>query len=376
MQDNGINSSFVVRATIGGNPVSNVSISWLSSDPSSHFEKFSEVTDVNGLARIWFINGAAGSVSVTASVSNNRQSITKLLVRANEISKTLGRPVIAGFVPNTNINYDAVAVTAKLNTDPIGTYYAFANFSNFYTGVQSVLCNGWEMYEKVCSNDRGNYKGREGHFSVWDGKNSAGITLTPKLVEASSQTKCSPFSHEGSGQMCFVAFDWLPGDTVEIYIQKLSGAPKDYVRLKVTARNKTQGRVQDFAVIDVPGGVNLSTEFAAFNENYLVGSARTCFEVKERSFTIVNVDFISEGKVFKPVRAYGYGNLVAEGQTLCQNYGVESNANGIEIFSGGEGRFVNIKNSLDGKLERQYFRDEHQSKIMIREIPLGTVGSL
>ena len=374
LQDGGINSSFVVKATLQGKPTSNIVIVWKSSDPSSRIEAYADSTDANGLARIWFINGSMGDATVTAKVEGGLATLSKDLSRDSTITKTLGRPVIVGFIPEPNRDYNKVSVTATMNTDPVGTYYAFANFSNFYTGLQSVVCNGWDMYEKVCLDSRGKFKGREGHFSVWDGKSPAGVILTPKFVEASTQTKCSPFDHEGSGQMCIVAFDWLPNDKVTINIEKISGAPVDYVRLKVSAFNISSNLLVNFATIDVPGGVNLATEFAAFNENYLVGSADNCLAVEERSFTINRVDFVIGDTIYKPVRAYAYGNVVAQGSTLCQNYGFDTRSDGIELHSGGKGRWIDFSPGLDNSAGFRFFRDDLQSKIMIRDIQLGAIG--
>ena len=374
LQDGGLNSSFVIQASLNGKPLTGVQVSWKTSDVSSQIEVVSKTTDVNGEARIWFINGLATSNTVMVSIDGTIVALEKKLARNTVTKKTVGRPVIVSFIPQANQNYDKVSITASIKTDPVGTYYAFANFSNFYTGVQSVWCNGWLMYEKVCSENRGVYKGREGHFSVWDGKSSTGTILTPKVVDLAGETKCSPFDHEGSGQMCMVAFDWLPRDKVTINIEKITGAPIDYARLKVSAMNATTGKSQFFATIDVPGGVNLSTEFASFNEHYLVGSADNCLAAEERSFTINRVEFISGLTVSKPVRAYAYGNVVAEGATLCQNYGFENTADGIEIHSGGSGRWVTFLPALNTSGSRKFFRDEQQSKIMIRDIPLGSIG--
>ena len=174
--------------------------------------------------------------------------------------------------------------------------------------------------------------------------------------------------------MCLVAFDWLPNDKVTINIEKITGAQTDYVRLKVSAFNISSNLLVHFATIDVPGGVNLATEFAAFNENYLVGSAENCLAVEERSFTINRVDFVLSNTIYKPQRAYAYGNVVAEGATLCQNYGFETAADGIEIHSGGKGRWVDFLPGLNSSASGNFFRDEHQSKLLIRDIQLGMIG--
>lgn len=374
LQDNGLNSSLVMRATIAGKGVSGVKIIWTSNDNSADLQPIGEATDSLGFARIWYISGENISQTITASVFNGKSRIEKTMSKKENALKTVGRPVIVGFIPPANKEVNQVKVTAELNSDPVGTYYAFANFSNFYTGLQSVLCNGWEMYSLVCLASRGKYMAREGHFSVWDGKGSSGNVLRPVVVERSDRTKCSPFDHEGSGQMCFIAFDWLPGDEVVISMEKVSGAPTDYERLRVSASNLSTGFSSLFAVVDVPGGVKLNTEFGSFNEHYMVQSAKTCFDVELRSFTIKSVEFKTPQETYSPIRAYAYGNVVAEGQTLCQNYGFETGPKGIEIFSGGKGRFVPFKSALGNLSGRLQFRDLLQSKLMIRDIPLGRLS--
>jgi hypothetical protein len=374
LQDNGLNSSFVVQALNDGTPIQGIEIKWASDDNSSNIQAFANKTDSSGRARIWYISGKSQTQSVSATISGGSSSVVMALTRKSTILKTVGRPVVVGFVPDTSKNYNQVKIQGTLNTDPVGTYYAFANFSNFYTGVQRVLCNGWDMYSQICSDSRGGYKGREAQFSVWDGKDSTGRVINPVVIDKSNLTKCSPFDHEGSGQMCFIAFDWLPGDKVEINIEKLSGAPLNYERLRVTGQNLSSGFTSHFATIDVPGGVKLNTEFASFNEHYLIESASNCFEVENRSFTINKVEFIDGGQSFVPIRSYAYGNEVASGQSLCQNYGFINSVDGLEIFSGGTSRFVDIKQALAIVSGRSQFSSTHQAKIMNRDIPLGALG--
>ena len=140
LQDGGLNSSFVIQASLNGKPLTGVQVSWKTSDVSSQIEVVSKTTDVNGEARIWFINGLATSNTVMVSIDGTIVALEKKLARNTVTKKTVGRPVIVSFIPQANQNYDKVSITASIKTDPVGTYYAFANFSNFYTGVQSVWC--------------------------------------------------------------------------------------------------------------------------------------------------------------------------------------------------------------------------------------------
>lgn len=371
LQDQGMNSSVVVEVTKAGMPVNAAQISLSISDQTANFQFSSKSTDYSGRARGWLINGESDELRLTFSTIGAVASAEVSLKRTNAIKATSGRPVIATFEPLAGKNYDQVIIEATPNTAPVGTYYAFANFENFYTGVQSVLCNGWDMYEQVCSNQRGIFTGREGHFSVWNGIDAQGVTRAPQLVSNSPQTKCSPFDHEGNGLMCLVAFDWQPGDKIQIAMKKISGAPAGYFRLDVTAINLKTNRSQNFAVVDVPVKLNLSQQFATFNEHYIVASAKSCLDIEERSITVNSVRFIQGSKQDRPAKLYVYGNLVAPEATLCENYGYESTSKGLEVFSGGKGRFVPIA----GALRNGSFGDLHQSKLMLRYIPLAALST-
>lgn len=371
LQDQGMNSSIVVEVTKAGMPVNAAQISLSISDLTANFQFLSKSTDYSGRARGWLINGESDELRLTFSTIGAVASAEVSLKRTNVIKATSGRPVIATFEPLAGKNYDQVIVEATPNTAPVGTYYAFANFENFYTGVQSVLCNGWDMYEQVCSNQRGLFTGREGHLSVWNGIDAQGIARAPQLVSKSPQTKCSPFDHEGNGLMCMVAFDWQPSDKIQIAMKKISGAPAGYFRLDVTAINLKTNTPQNFAVVDVPVKLNLSQQFATFNEHYIVASAKSCLYIEERSITVNSVRFIQGSKQDRPAKLYVYGNLVAPEATLCENYGYESTSKGLEVFSGGKGRFVPIA----GALRNGSFGDLHQSKLMLRYIPLAALST-
>lgn len=370
LQDGGKNSSFVIQVSKGGKPYRGAQISYSLSDPTANLQLFSKTTDIDGKTRGWLINGAAPELRIRFTAVGAIEAAEIVLTRGATIKPTSGRPVIATFEPSQGRKYDQVEVEATPNSAPVGTYYAFANFSNFYTGIQSVLCNGWDKYAKVCDSQRGQYQGREGHFSVWNGVDAQGVVRAPIVVSKSEQTICSPFDHEGNGQMCFVAFDWLVGHKIRISMRHISGAGDGYFRLEVKAHNVTQNRTQEFAVIDVPVKLNLSEQFATFNEHYLVASAKSCLDIEERSITVNSVKFMTGPTVEAPARLSFYGNLVAPEASLCQNYGYESTPKGLELFSGGTGRFVSIAPALP----KGYFVDTHQSKLMLRYLDLGSLS--
>lgn len=370
LQDGGKNSSFVIQVSKNGKPYPGAQISYSISDPTANLQLFSKTTDSDGKTRAWLINGAAAELLVRFTAVGAIEATELVLARRGPIKATSGRPVIATFEPSKGRRYDQVQIEATPNTAPIGTYNAFANFSNFYTGIQSVLCNGWDKYVKVCDSQRGEYQGREGHFSVWNGVDAQGVVRTPIVVSKSEQTICSSFDHEGNGQMCFVAFDWLVGDKIRISMRHIAGAGEGYFRLEVKAHNVSQNKTQEFAVIDVPVKLNLSEQFATFNEHYLVASANSCLDIEERSITVNSVKFMTGPTVEAPANLSFYGNLVAPEATLCENYGYESTAKGLELFSGGNRRFVPIADAL----QKGSFPDTHQSKLMIRYLDLDPLS--
>lgn len=232
-----------------------------------------------------------------------------------------------------------------------------------------VDCNNWGLFDLVCSAARGEFRGHEAHFSVWDGLDPTGKVLQPSVVEAPSTTKCTSFSHEGSGRMCFAALDWKNGDSVEIIMEKIAGAPNNYQRLRVSAK-LSSGTSQLLAVIEAPGGVRLKAEFAAFNENWVLNQSASCLDVPLRSFVIEKVTFTDvNGSELGPSSGYTYGNVVAAGQTLCANWGIRDTPLGVEIFSGGFDRWIEIGPATYWHANG-YFIDNNQATIMIRDLKL------
>ena len=376
LQDEGLNSSFVVLATIGGVPTPNIEIDWKSSDPHSQIQQLSRTTDRNGKARIWYVAGVDTDQAITAKVSKSNVSISSAVTLNTTIPRTLGRPVIVTFVPPKG-TFDRVDIYAKINSNPTSTYYAFANYSNFYTGLQMFDCPSVkDQYPDICSVDRSIYAGREAHFSVWDWTSPDGKVLQPNVITQPAKTQCKPFNHEGSGRMCLASFDWEVGSETIIRIQKLPGAPENYQRLSVTAVSSAVPEGQLLAVVDAPGGVVLGDQFASFNENWKLDESANCGEVPVRSFTVDGVVLYDGSKEYVPVSAYGYGNLVAQGQTLCANYSFARNGNGIEISSGGLDRWMAIPPAVQASRSASgfAFSDLHQSQVLLQPISLVGFG--
>ena len=374
LQDNGRNSSFVARVLNGKEPISGLSVSWSADDASANLESPMAKTDKSGLVRAWYISGKNPIQEVTLLQPDSGKKISISLGNLPSSTPTLGRPVVLGVkAPLNSGRFESVEIEGKINSTPLNTYYAFANFSNFYTGIQMVDCKEWNLFDRVCSPERTEFRGHEAHFSVWDGKGASGEVLQPIVVEAPSTTKCTPFDHEGSGRMCFAVLDWKIETSIRFQIERISGAKNGYERLRVLVSTLGIER-QILAVIDVPGGVNLNSEFAAFNENWKLNQSAGCHDVPLRSFAISRVDFLtSNGLRVKPTEGYFYGNEVHPGQTLCANWGVSETAQGIELSSGGTTRWVEVSPSLKWR-SIDKFVDAHQSVIMLRDIKFKHLG--
>jgi hypothetical protein len=370
LQDGGRNSSFVVRATVDGQPISGLKIEWKTSDSTGQIEASSEVTDENGLSRSWYITGMNTTQTISVIEPKTKKNLSIEISNLNQATPTLGRPVVLGIKPPLkSADIAKVSVKATIVTNPLNTYYAFANFDNFYTGVQMVDCDNWGLFDLVCNPSRGEFKGHEAHFSVWDGLDQNGKVLQPKVVETPSTTKCTPFSHEGSGRMCFASLDWKNGSPIEIIMEKIPGAPDNYQRLRVQAK-LSSNETQLIAVIDAPGGVRLNKEFASFNENWALNQSASCMDIPMRSFIVERVTFTDIlGNELKPSSGYAYGNVVADGQTLCANWGVRDTPSGVEVFSGGSNRWIDIAPATFWRANG-YFIDNNQATIMIRDLKL------
>lgn len=370
LQDGGRNSTFVVKATVNGQSISGLKLEWITSDSTGQIEASSEITDENGLARSWYITGKNTTQTISVIEPTTKKNLSIELSNSNQATTTLGRPVVLGIKPPLkSADIAKVSVKATIVTNPLNTYYAFANFDNFYTGVQMVDCDNWGLFDLVCNASRGEFRGHEAHFSVWDGLDHNGKVLQPNVIEAPSTTKCTPFSHEGSGRMCFAALDWKNGNPIEIIMEKILGAPDNYQRLRVLAKLSSSA-TQLIAVIDAPGGVRLNTEFASFNENWVLNQSASCMDVPLRSFIVESVTFTDVlGNELKPSSGYAYGNVVAAGQTLCANWGVRDTPSGVEIFSGGSNRWIDIGPATFWRANG-YFIDNNQATIMIRDLKL------
>ncbi len=383
LQDFGLNSSFTVLVTNDNNvPISGLNMDWATNSSNGKIQVFTEKTDEKGLARIWYFAGVENLQEITVSTTEGNRSLQYQLQLSKPASdqKLFGRPVDVWFSAPRDI-YTRVDISARINSNPLSTYYAFANFPNFYTGIQMIDCRliGTDadgQYSKACAGNRGDYIGHEGHFSVWDWTDPQGNLVHPIIVDEPSTTKCLPFGHEGTGQMCLAAVNWNVGDILTIKVESLPGAPTNFQRLRVTIMSQDLRINQVLAVIDAPGGVNLES-FAAFNENWQLNQYTNCGEVETRSFTILDVKFYKNEFGISPTSASAIGNTTSENGILCQNYSfARESGGGIEISSGGLARWANVKDALTAKLEYPgyFFSSEVQAKILWSPISLAGFG--
>jgi hypothetical protein len=370
-----------VKATINDLPVSNIALKWATNSLNGQIQEFAAKTDEKGLARIWYFAGIEPSQEIiVATTEGNRTLVYQLKLTIPATNQSLfGRPVVVWFsAPHDT--YSRVDISARINSNPFSTYYAFANFPNFYAGVQMIDCRliGSDVrgqYSKPCSSNRGNYMGHEGHFSVWDWTDPQGNIVHPIIVEEPNTTKCLPFDHEGSGQMCLAAVDWNVGDALTIKVESLPGAPTNFQRIRTTIVSENSRINQVLAVIDVPGGVNLES-FAAFNENWQLNQYVNCGEVETRSFTILDVKFYKGEIGISPNSSSAIGNTTSRDGILCQNYSFARDGSGIEISSGGLLRWANIKEALTTKLDYPgyFFSTPQQAQILWSPISLKGFG--
>ena len=167
--------------------------------------------------------------------------------------------------------------------------------------------------------------------------------------------------------MCLIAFDWKVGDNLRISIEKIDGAEPNYQRIRVVGTNITTGYSSLLATIDKGASVDLASTFFMFNENF-GRDAFSCHQVPTASVSVTKVSlYLKDGRL---------GNLTSGksdsppaghvGGTNCLNYGAEVSSNGIEMFSGGTDRWVEIKPAFDNLGGK--FQDEWMATILPRTI--------
>jgi hypothetical protein len=367
LSDNGINSSFSVQILRDNKPVSNVKVDWTSSDASANIQEVSPLTDINGVSRIWYLEGEQQSQTISVNVQNAPNNLSTTLERKSPIKKVFGRAIGIGVVPMKG-NYTTTEINARINTDARGIYYALAVYPGFYTGFQNIDCNIFLMsMENVCKESRGVFRGKEAHFSVWDEPIGGGVYRRPILIEKTEQTICRLFEGEGTGLMCAISFDWQVHDNLSIRIQVVPGAPTGYQRVRVEGLNLSTGFSTLLAVIDKGGSVSLDETFFMFNENFLPINLN-CFSVPSASITVKSVRLIEKSGVLGKIVS-GRSDSPPVGQvggTQCHNYGVINSDGGIEIFSGGRDRWVEIKPALEDQGGK--FQNEWMAVILKRPI--------
>lgn len=370
IQDGGLNSSIVLQLTRNGLPAVDEEVAWAASDPTGSIQFTASRSDRDGIVRMWYGAGAALSQRVSARHVGTQKVASVSMARVGSPRPTVGRYASTYFDAPPG-EYSAYAISVIPQTAPLRTYYAVSSFwrtdSSFalYGGFQMTDCaavgSAVPSLVAACSTSQGRYRGRIGLYSVWDGLDSNGSTLRPKLVSASPSMSCQPFDHEGSGLQCIGPIAWDIGEEWQWKLEMLAGAPTGYQRMRVTASSTARQILQDIATIDVPGKVNMRSA-GAFNENWAGGAARSCLDVELRAVKIVGMGFWNGTSWVGPERGIGMGGSYSEGLPRCQNYAFQAEPDGLRIASGGAGLWVNLTDALvyDPSSQRRIFTSQDQ----------------
>jgi hypothetical protein len=378
VQDNYLNSSFVIQALQNGLPAKGVEVKWASSDPTSKIIEFSKVTDQNGLARIWYFSGKDNSQEISVNglgIEDNKLSIK--LNGATSISPTVGRYVSTYFYAPGNLpqgtKYESFTIKATPKTSPNNTYYQLITTwqtknpgdTSFYGGLQQLNCNvaGSGYAAGICDNSRGALNGHLALFSAWTATTSRGV-VAPKVVTLGKNARCVNFSHEGSGLSCSVPLDWQVNTTVTWKVEVLGTFVENFTRVRSSILIGESNDFAEFATLDLPDAPNLSI-VAPFVENWAGNEAATCLDVALRELEINSIVFSSSGQNYRPVYGQAMGGMYSDSTTRCNNYSIKSTPTGITIKSGGLNNWVDLNpilarnaTNLPFKLG---FRDLYQS---------------
>ena len=356
VQDQNLNSSFVVKAMRDGAAVEGVEIIWNASDSTSKIVPFSGNTDKLGLARIWYFAGEEQNQKIevrTLKLESNNLSVS--LARSAVLKKTVGRYVSTYFdAPEIGAqeNYDGFQIKVVPKSSPVNTYYQLiASWQknnpdlSFYGGLQQANCGGprpaaASILPSVCDKSRGEFAGRVALFSAWDAPSKSGPT-PPKVVSLGPNTGCKSFDGEGSGQQCFQLLDWKVGESVTWKVELIGQIVPGYYRTRTSvALSNTQDFVE-VVTIDLPAEPNLRS-ISPFNEEWGGNESLSCLDVQSRELEVISLDFFKNARAFKPTKGIALGGLYSDQTTRCQNYSITSTTTGITIKSGGKNHWVNI----------------------------------
>ena len=391
LQDQSLNSSFVVRVTAGGRPVSGALITWRASDSTSHITSYQPRTDADGRARIWYFAGRARQQRITATDRSTGRTISYTVRTSDRTKPTVGRYVALYFSAPTSVTSSgtnqAYTVTATPHTNPTRTYYQLITVwqqpdpseVSFYGGLQSFDCDDddFTMSPGICNAGRGRQRGQLAIFSAWNAKDASGNVLTPKVAHLPDTTFCADFTGEGDGLKCTAALDWRTGERVIWKVEKLPGAASPSQRVRSSVSLDDGGTYQEIATFDVPAQPDFRT-IAPFVENWGGDEAPSCLDAALRHLTINAVSFY-DGSIWSPAAsASAMGGFYSNDTTACENYSITPTVDGLSIKSGGRGNWLDLRPVLDWSGTNfplgSGFTDLDQARYQWQEVDISTVG--
>ncbi|CAB4886732.1 MAG: DUF3472 domain-containing protein [Actinobacteria bacterium] len=390
LQDQSLNSSFVVRRTAHGRPVAGARITWRASDSSSHIALFAPTTDADGRARIWYFAGQAPVQRITATDRTTGQRITFTMRTAEHIEPTVGRYVALYFSAPASVTSSgtnqAYTVTATPQTDPTRTYYELITAwqqpdpseVSFYGGIQNFDCSNDNdtMAPLICGKGRGSQRGHLAIFSAWNAKDAAGNILAPRVAHLPDTTFCADFTGEGNGLKCTAPLDWHAGRRIVWKVEKLPGATNPAQRVRSSVSLDDGVTYREIATFDLPVQPDFRT-ISPFVENWGGDEAPTCLDVALRHLTINAMSFFDGTTWSRPASASAMGGIYSDDTTACENYSITSTPDGLSIKSGGQGNWLDIRPALaqsgsDFPL-RSGFADSDQVRYQWQDVGISTV---
>lgn len=390
VQDNNLNSSFVVLATRDGLPAVGETIVWKSDDPTANIKPYATRTDKHGLARAWYFAGLADKQKVTAfSPEDSLMKIESELLRAANTSKTVGRYVAtylsAAGHPKPSEPYDGFSIQITPLASPLNTYYQMITSwqtrnpgdTSFYGGIQQANCtvgSGW--YPKaVCEPSRGNLQGRLALFSAWNANTPSGV-ISPKVASLGPDARCVGFSHEGSGLSCSQPLDWEIGVSVTWKVEILGELVSGFTRVKSSVKIGQRGSFLEVATLDLPDQPNLST-VSQFVEEWGGNESPNCLDVAVREMEINSLVFTRKGESFRPIYGQAIGGLYSDSSTRCLNYTITTTQSGIRIKSGGLNNWVDFSPIIKRNSSRlpfgEGFVDLYQSLWLWQDVDVSSL---
>lgn len=391
LQDDSLNSSFVVRVTSAGQPVRGARVTWRTSDRTARITALTATTDASGKARMWYFAGRESVQRITATNEASGQALTVNVRVAPVIEPTVGRYVALYFDAPPTMEAagsdQAYAVTATPHTAPTRTYYQFITAwqaadpsqVSFYGGIQNFDCADEDstMDRAICSSERKGVRGRLAIFSAWNTTDAQGQVLRPVIAHLPDTSSCADFTGEGEGLKCTAALDWRIGRSLIWKVEKLPGATSPAQRVRSSVSLDGGATLQEIATFDVPVNPSFTT-IAPFVEHWGGDPAATCLDVALRHLTINAFGFYDGQTWQRPAPwAVALGDLYGGTATACENYSITATPDGLSVRSGGLNNWLDLKPVLawnpDGLVRGQGFASLDQARYPWQAIDISTV---